>query len=125
MAENVDQRLESRPEISRVLFFMHNKRAAHKSKPALKKARENVAVQNRPVETPGANVRGSEVSRENRESFDDGRPDVELEKLSCEFREHVYVFRVRVFRDLLLLVHDDFERFALAEDFQKVLAKRL
>ena len=29
VAENVDQRLESRPEISRVLFhFMHNKRAA-------------------------------------------------------------------------------------------------
>ena len=63
--------------------------------------------------------------RENRESFDDGRVDVELEKLSCEFREHVYVFRVRVFRDLLLLVHDDFEHFALAKDFQKVLAKRL
>ncbi len=103
-----------------------NARRTVRAKPALKNERErNVAVQNRPGETPGANVRGSEVSRENRESFDDGRPDVELEKLSCEFREHVYVFRVRVFRDLLLLVHDDFERFALAEDFQKVLAKRL
>ena len=103
-----------------------NARCTLRAKPALKNERErNVAVQNRPGETPGANVRGSEVSKENRESFDDGRPDVELEKLACEFREHVYVFRVRVCRDLLLLVHDDFEHFALAKDFQKVLAKRL
>ena len=107
-------------------FLCTHARRTIRAKPTLKNERERSgAVQNRPGETPGANVRGSEVSRENRESFDDGRPDVELEKLSCEFREHVYVFRVRVFRDLLLLVHDDFERFALALDFQKVLAKRL
>ena len=121
MAENVDQRLNHDLRYL-ACCFLCNKRAARKEQNQLSNsAKEMLLSKIDLVEAVQTFVEAK--FREKIANFDDGRPDVELEKLSCQFREHVYVFRVRVSR-LLLLVHVILA-FCSRRRFSKVLAKRL